>query len=187
MVKWGPEHGHVGTHPNRIQPAAPLAELVDLNWLSRGAGPPHLSWTRQLCLPPLYRWAEQLLVQGPCTGRVASDPAPRLTREARAPSPPRPTQGSIPLHDPGNRPIVLPGQPVLAPGARQIFTPVVIQTRQAVPPPTFLEYMFSDLTKLGESRHGEETEITSHPVLIGPTWKPRPDGQEEKGSSELSL
>lgn len=54
----------------------------------------------------------------------------------------------------GAGPLVLPWRPVLAPGARQIFTPMVIQTGPAAPPPAFLEYMFPDLTKLGE---GEES------------------------------
>lgn len=53
----------------------------------------------------------------------------------------------------GAEPLVPPRRPVLAPGARQIFTPMVIQAGPAAAS-AFLEYMFPDLTKLGE---GEES------------------------------
>lgn len=50
-------------------------------------------------------------------------------------------------------PLVLPWRPVLAPGVRQIFTPMAIRTLLAAPPPAFLEYMFPDLTLLGAGGH----------------------------------
>lgn len=65
-----------------------------------------------------------------------------------------PPRDASPYMTLGAGPPVLPWRPVLAPGARQIFTPMVIQTGPAAPPPAFLEYMFPDLTKLGE---GEES------------------------------
>lgn len=65
-----------------------------------------------------------------------------------------PPRDASPYMTLGAGPLVLPWRPVLAPGARQIFTPMVIQTGPAAPPPAFLEYMFPDLTKLGE---GEES------------------------------
>lgn len=63
---------------------------------------------------------------------------------------------------------------------------MLIHIGLAAPPPTFLKYMFPDLTQLGgwreESRHGKSQ--TKGP---GPRWKPRPTGQKEKGQLRLSL
>ena len=101
-------------------------------------------------------------------------PSSRLPGETWVPPPQRPIQGSIPLHDPGNRPLVLPWRPGLAPGARQIFTPMVIQTGLAAPPPTFLEYMFPDLTKLRGGRGGWNPDMgKSQTQGPGPRWRPR--------------
>lgn len=76
-----------------------------------------------------------------------------------------------------------PGQTVLAPGARQIFTPMVVQTRLAAPPPTFLEYMFPDLIKLGGCGWGRGSETMGKDQTKGPRprWKPGPVGQEKEG------
>lgn len=56
---------------------------------------------------------------------------------------------------------------------------MVIQTRLAVPPPTFLEYIFPDLTKLGgcggDLEGGEKSQ----------TKGPGPDGQKEKGHLQI--
>lgn len=76
-----------------------------------------------------------------------------------------------------------PGRTVLAPGARQIFTTMVVQTRLAALPPTFLEYMFPDLIKLGGCGwgRGSQTMGKDQTKGPGPQWKPRPVGQEKEG------
>lgn len=56
---------------------------------------------------------------------------------------------------------------------------MVIQTRLAALPPTFLEYIFPDLTKLGacggDLEGGEKSQIKG----------PRPRGQKEKGYLQI--
>lgn len=56
---------------------------------------------------------------------------------------------------------------------------MVIQTRLAAPPPTFLEYIFPDLTKLGgcggDLEGGEKSQ----------TKGPGPGGQKEKGHLQI--
>ena len=131
MAKLGPKRGHMG----RTQTGSNLL----LHWLNRPKPAPvaltFLTWAVFIPISQMGQTVAGPAGQGPClcpcAGRVASDPVPRLTGETRVPPPQRSTRENIPLHDPGNRPLVLPWRPVPALGARQIFTAMVIQTRLA--------------------------------------------------------
>lgn len=57
---------------------------------------------------------------------------------------------------------------------------MVIHTGLAALPPTFLKYMFPDLTKLGVVGGRNPDMGDSQTEGPGPRWKPRPAGQEEK-------
>lgn len=84
--------GHVGTHPNWVQPAVPLAELT-----STGS---HVGLTLLISVRPGSS-SHPHFTGGPSSfwycgpealfGKVASDPTPRVAGETWVPSPQRPT------------------------------------------------------------------------------------------------
>lgn len=116
----------------------------------------------QLLLTPLYRRAKYLRGPGPGAPSLALHrqgslkPALRLSGVTQVPPPWRSTQARVPSPDPGNGPSSsLAGQSWLQ--KRGKYLPRWLSRPGGRLPPTFLECMFPDLTRLGggvESRHG---------------------------------
>lgn len=91
--KLGPKHGHMG-------PTQTGSNLL-LHWLNRPKpAPVALTFLTWAVFIPIVQMGQTVPGQEPslwpCTGRVASDPVPRLTGETWVPTPLRSTRESVP-------------------------------------------------------------------------------------------